>query len=258
MKLLNLNIGIKFNNNQDVIDLISKDDYSIVTLQEVMRGIDSTVLDKYNNSNIIRLKTNFKYNFFGPLWIADHHEKNGIVSDFGGLTEQGNEILSNYKIMKSSNCFYYKDYSIFSDTTNFRKEDHPRAIIDAIISINEKELQIINVHGIWNENKIGDKRTIEQSKFILSKIRNDIPCIVVGDFNLLPNTESIKILNNQLINLVEKYNIKSTRPIFDDGLDKGNTVCDYVFVNNKVQVNDFRVINSNVSDHLPLVLDFDI
>ncbi len=259
MKLLNLNIGIKFDNNQDIIDLISKDNYTIVTLQEVMRGIDSTVLDKYNNSNFIKLKTKFKYNFFGPLWIADHQENNGIViKDFGGFTEQGNEILSNYQIMKSSNRFYYKEYSIFDDTTNFKREDHPRAIIDTIININEKELQIINVHGIWNENKIGDIRTIEQSKFILSKIRNDIPCIVVGDFNLLPNTESIKILNSQLINLVEKYDIKSTRPNLDDGLNKESIVCDYIFVNDKVQVNDFKVLNNNVSDHLPLVLDFEI
>lgn len=259
MKLLNLNIGIKIDNTQDVLDLISKDDYSIVTLQEVMRGIDTSVFDKYNNSNIIKLKTNFKYNFFGPLWIADHHEKNGIVSKvFGGLTEQGNEILSNYQITKSENCFYYKNYSIFSDTTNFRKYDHPRAIIDSIISVNGKELQIICIHGIWSENKLGDKRTIGQSNFILSKIRKDIPCIVVGDFNLLPNTESIKILNKELINLIEKYNVKSTRPIFDDGLDKGNMVCDYVFVNDKIKVNGFEVINSNISNHLPIVLDFDI
>ena len=90
------------------------------------------------------------------------------------------------------------------------------------------------------------------------KIRKDIPVIVVGDFNLLPNTESIKILNNELINLIEKYDIKSTRPNFDDGLDSGNIVCDYIFVNDKIKVNDFKVIKTNISDHLPLLLDFDI
>jgi len=31
-----------------------------------------------------------------------------------------------------------------------------------------------------------------------------------------------------------------------------------LFVNNKIKVNNFRVINTNISDHLPLVLDFDI
>ena len=58
--------------------------------------------------------------------------------------------------------------------------------------------------------------------------------------------------------IIARFNIKSTRPEFDNGLDKGNMVCDYIFVNNKVKVNDLSVINSNISDHLPLILDFDI
>ena len=58
-------------------------------------------------------------------------------------------------------------------------------------------------------------------------------------------------------NLIARFNIKSTRPEFDDGLDKGNMVCDYIFVNDKVKVNNFYVINSNISDHLPLILDFE-
>ena len=58
-----------------------------------------------------------------------------------------------------------------------------------------------------------------------------------------------------MINLIEKYNIESTRPKFDDGLDKGNLICDYIFVNNKVKVKNFRVINTNISDHLPLILE---
>ena len=75
---------------------------------------------------------------------------------------------------------------------------------------------------------------------------------------MLPNTDSIKMLNNKLTNLIDKYNIKSTRPNFDDGLDKVNMVCDYIFVNDKVIVKNLMVIESNISDHLPLLLDFDI
>lgn len=59
-------------------------------------------------------------------------------------------------------------------------------------------------------------------------------------------------------NLIDKYNIKSTRPPFDDGLDIGDSVCDYIFVNDKVKVNEFKVLNSNSSDHFPLLLDFEI
>ena len=89
-------------------------------------------------------------------------------------------------------------------------------------------------------------------------MRKDIPAIVVGDFNLLPETESIGLLNKELINLIDKYKIKSTRPHFDAGLDKGNLVCDYIFINDLVTINNFQILESNVSDHLPLLIDFEI
>ena len=259
MKLLDLNLGIKLDNNKDVIELINKEQFDIVAFQEVMRKKDDSVFDRYDSSNVIKANTNFKYSYFGPLWYAKHHIKNNVIKrDFGGMTEQGNEILSRFPIIKADNVFYYKEYLEFSDTTNFRKEDHPRAFIDAILDVEGTKLQIINIHGCWNKDKKDDDRTILQTEKILSHIRYDIPSIVVGDFNLLPNTKSIEMLSKDMINLIEKYDIKSTRPKFDDGLDKGNLVCDYIFVNNKVKVNDFKVINTNISDHLPLTLDFSI
>ena len=88
--------------------------------------------------------------------------------------------------------------------------------------------------------------------------RKNIPTIIVGDFNLFPETKSIGILNKEFKNLIDEYKIKSTRPTFDDGTDKGNNVVDYIFVNDKIKVNEFGVINTNISDHLPLILDFDI
>ncbi|MBQ9012158.1 MAG: hypothetical protein IJ094_01025, partial [Bacilli bacterium] len=107
-------------------------------------------------------------------------------------------------------------------------------------------------------DKMGDERTLNQIESILEDVKYDIQSIVTGDFNLLPVSESIKNISQKLTNLIEKYDIKSTRPSFDDGLDKGDIVCDYIFVNDKVKINDFKVINTNVSDHLPIVLDFDI
>jgi endonuclease/exonuclease/phosphatase family metal-dependent hydrolase len=54
------------------------------------------------------------------------------------------------------------------------------------------------------------------------------------------------------------YDIKTTRPTFDDGLDVGDIVCDYIFVNDLVIIKDFKVDYTIVSDHLPLHLEFDL
>ncbi len=259
MKLLNLNICIKLDNTKEVIKFIKEENADVIAIQEAMHGVEDSCFPMYQSENeLVKLDT-YPNNVFAPLFIAEGVTKNGkITRDFGGKAEQGSLILSKYDIKEHANEFYYNEYRYEYDATNFRTKDWCRSIQNAIIEINGKELQIINVHGIWNEGKVGDARTISQSEFILSKVREDIPCIVVGDFNLLPETESIQLLNNKLHNLIDNYKIESTRPHFDDGLDKGNLVCDYIFVNDMVKVNNLEVISSHVSDHLPLLLDFEI
>ena len=242
-----------------MLEQIKKENADICTFQEAMNAVDDSCFDIFKSKNDIVELEEYEYNEFAPLFIAEGITKNNvIVRDFGGKAEQGLLIISKHKINEHYNQFYYNDYKYEYDATYFREKDWCRSIQNTILEVNSKELQIINVHGIWNKDKIGDERTIKQSEFILSKIRDDIPVIVVGDFNLLPNTESIKMLNNKLTNLIDKYSIKSTRPNFDDGLDTGNIVCDYIFVNDKVKVNDFKVINTDISDHLPLLLDFEL
>lgn len=256
MKLLNLNVCVKLDNTNNIINLINQEQPNICAFQEVMNSVDESCFEIYKSKNRFISLTEYSFNKFAPLFIANNVTKNGtIIRDFGGKAEQGTLLLSKYEIKEHYNQFYYNEYKYEYDATNFREKDWCRSIQNAIIDINGNELQIINVHGIWNKDKTGDERTIYQSEFILSKIRYDIPCIIVGDFNLLPDTQSIKMINEKMRNLIEEYNIKSTRP---DELNKGNQVCDYIFVNDKIKVNNFKTINSNISDHLPLLLEFDI
>ncbi len=261
MKVLSLNVSIKLDNNEKIVSLLLNIDSDIITLQEVTRGIDSHVYDRYNSSKIIKDHLNdYKYSFFGSLWCAERHVKNGIISkDFGGMIEQGNEVISKYPIVEAENIFFYKNYAIFEDVTDFRKLDHPRALERVILDIGDSQVQIINVHGIWNEGKKGDERTIRQSQFILSEaLKRNMPTIIVGDFNLNSSSESIRIINERFINLIDVYGIKATRPIVNDGLDIGNCVDDYIFVNDMIKINNFKVLETDVSDHYPLILDFDI
>lgn len=66
------------------------------------------------------------------------------------------------------------------------------------------------------------------------------------------------MLNQEFRNLIAEFDIISTRPDFDDGRDVGNNVVDYIFVNDKIKVKNFEVLDSKISDHLPLILDFEI
>ena len=262
MKLLNINIGIRIDNAKEISKLIVDQNADFVAMQEVVHHLDESVFEEYRSKRTIEegVKHLYPYRFFGPLWTANEVRKNGKVTrNFGGRVEQGNEVLSKHPITLEANEFFYKTYGYKNDWTDWEKEDHARALLISEHAVGDKHLRILNIHGIWTADKKGDVRTIKECEFVLKKaLESHLPTIVTGDFNLLPNTESIATLNSKLINLTEVYKITSTRPDFKDHLEAGSNVVDYIFVNDKVRVTDYKVIESNVSDHLPLVLEFEL
>ncbi len=262
MKLLNINIGIKIDNTPEIAEFIKQTNADIVAVQEIVRHLEPSVYDQYKTKEGIEKIVNnvYPYKFFGPLWVTEAFRKNGkIHRDFNGIIEQGNEILSKFPITEATNEHYYKSYSYALDWTNWEAEDHGRAVQIVEITVNNKPLQILNLHGIWTKDKLGDQRTDAECEYIISAAqRKKIPTIITGDFNLLPHSNSIKIINSEYNNLIKKFNITSTRPEFKDNIDIGNNVVDYIFISKDIIVNSFEVIQTNISDHLPLLLDFEI
>ncbi len=120
---------------------------------------------------------------------------------------------------------------------------------------NNKKYTVCNLHGHWTPDSKGDNPArLEQSQNI-RKFLNSIKGakILCGDFNLLPDTQSMKILEEGMKNLVKEYRITSTRSHL---YTKDIKFADYILVSPEIQVKDFKVLNDVVSDHLPLLLDF--
>ncbi len=120
-------------------------------------------------------------------------------------------------------------------------------------------LAICNFHGMWikDTHKKDTPERIEQSHHI-RKILDSFPGekIICGDFNLLPDGESIRILEHGMRNLIKEHDITSTR----SSLYKTSPIryADYVLVTPGIKVNDFTVLPDEVSDHLAVTLDFAI
>ena len=60
------------------------------------------------------------------------------------------------------------------------------------------------------------------------------------------------------MSLVDTFHIKSTRPQANELSKIKRNVIDYIFVSKGITVKNFTVIDSDVSDHLPLLLEFTI
>ncbi|MGV8142276.1 MAG: endonuclease/exonuclease/phosphatase family protein [Candidatus Pacearchaeota archaeon] len=134
------------------------------------------------------------------------------------------------------------------------KKTRPYNFQYAQIESKEERYTIAHLHGLWNgEGKTDTDERIEQSKKIKNFIENKNKLIVCGDFNLLPETHSIKMLDEELVNLIKTHKITTTR---SKHYLKPERFADYTFVSKDIEVNDFVVPNVDVSDHLPMIIEF--
>jgi endonuclease/exonuclease/phosphatase family metal-dependent hydrolase len=185
------------------------------------------------------------------------------------------EILPNYNVYREKKrinengdlkyslaIFIRKDIQVIGSKSF--GEDNPKigAILSTNLIYNNKPLTIFNVHGVcYPSHKMDCPERLEQSKILIDSL-NIVggSQIVVGDFNLYPNTESIKTFEeNGYKDLIKECNIKNTRNniAWKRYPDNKQFYSDYAFVTPDIKVLNFDVPYNEVSDHLPLILDVD-
>lgn len=145
---------------------------------------------------------------------------------------------------------------------DFKNGKEANAIQCAKFVSQEGMLWVINFHGVSKPgNKLDNPVRIKQSKTIarvLAKLKE--PKILCGDFNLMPNTESIRIIERTgLKNLIKVYKIKNTRnSISWKRYNNRQSFADFTFVSPNIEVKNFKVPYVLASDHLPMIMDFKI
>jgi len=126
----------------------------------------------------------------------------------------------------------------------------------ASLAIDVSGHAIVNVHGLWQGSMKKDSEArFEQSKRILDLAnKTNGKKIICGDFNLEPDTKSLGMIEGlPTRNLIKEYGIKSTR---SSHYKKDLKFADYMLVSLDLDVIDFKVLPDEVSDHLPMYLEF--
>lgn len=136
-----------------------------------------------------------------------------------------------------------------------RGPTHSRNLQWLECQIDQQRYAILNVHGLWNgKGKTDTPERIAQSQRIKNFIsKMSIPKILCGDFNLRPDTESLKIIEEGMTNLIKTHCVNSTRTNL---YSKEEKFADYILTSSEIKINHFRVLADEVSDHAPLLLDF--
>lgn len=122
-----------------------------------------------------------------------------------------------------------------------------------------KAYNLMNFHGLWTGQRKGDTedRIIQSGRIVdfAKTFSGDI--VLAGDFNLLPDTKSLKIIENVgFRNLITNYGITNTRTSYYKKTQ--DTFADYTFVTAGIEVKDFRVLADEVSDHAAMYLEFKV
>ena len=112
----------------------------------------------------------------------------------------------------------------------------------------------MNLHGHWTGKNKGDvPARLEQSRTILETLGlfGSTPTVLCGDFNLVPDTDSIRMIETKMRNLVVEHGVTSTRTSLYAYEEK---FADYVFVTGTNELG-FSVLPDEVSDHAPLMVE---
>ncbi|MBI2611719.1 endonuclease/exonuclease/phosphatase family protein [Candidatus Gottesmanbacteria bacterium] len=185
--------------------------------------------------------------YFSPSYQVDTIGK----SDLKILTGLAIFVKKSIPIKEHDEIFIYRNKS-FKPINNFQTA--PRNL--QFVTFVNKNIDYIlcHFHGIWHpKTKVDTTERIEQANIIkqfLNRYKDRV--ILCGDFNLLPDTKSISILEKGMRNLIKEYNIKTTR---NQHYKREEKFTDYIILSPEIPIRSFQVIQDTVSDHLPLLLE---
>ncbi len=262
MKLINLNVwgGQVY---KPLLEFLKKEsrDTDIFCFQEVMESPVSKFSNRAKTDvykDLSKVLKNYTGFLATPILSGfDLMEKVDFDLTFG----QATFVRKGIKVLSEQTYFVYgkSGPASFWDIEKREKRylDVPRNMQCLTLKSGNKKILIGNLHGFWMPiSKKDSTHRVRQSK----KVREvfDLhsgPKILCGDFNLRPDTKSMKILEENMRNLIVEYGIFSTRSKLHK---RTNKFADYIMVSDEVGVNKFEVIDEHVSDHLPLLLDFSV
>lgn len=266
MQLVSLNVALFETNNEKLYEFLLEQKPDIVCLQEVADKVDPHVNPAYISKDYIdRATSGLKYAFFGPTWMIKNfhqknfHKKENFDFEFGGFLKSGNYIKTRFKMLKKSNVFISNKTIKVIDWSTWPKNQSKAVQVVDLKLPDLKKLRVLNYHGIWTKEKIGNYETLEACKKI-NKLATEVnyPTIITGDFNLFPDTESMKVFHGSFVSLVDKHGVQTTRPKTNELSHLKRNVVDFIFVTKDIKVKSFEVLDTDVSDHLPLVLGFEV
>ncbi len=267
MKLIQLNVWC-FNCGDDLLDFVSEQKPDILNLQEVVNtdfdGFGKNISRQKDVDYFEKLKTSFGFDgAFAPSFGV--YNENGSIGYFGNAFLTSLPILDYFYVYDKPFEIISFDHDIYNSDVNTRRVGSfrlPTNILISVLQVKNLAIRNITTHFHVTEKCTETLQTVEHAERICEFLENSkpIPTILSGDFNIHPQSYSIKKISKYL-DMVNKNCTNSLNPEIHPAITSGDlpngVVVDYVFQTG-LNVKNVTIPQITVSDHLPIVVEFDI
>jgi len=246
MKLVQLNIWQGRFIDQ-VNTFLKQEQPDIICLQEVYNSkLTNPLLPFFGSLERIQAVFPDYYVFFSPT-----HQMNVL----GEPVAMGNAILSRLPLSSTETIFINGQFHEF--TTSDELQHNTRNLQRVQIMLpDSKQLTVINHHGYWEPNPIGSEITMQKMQLVADIVKSSSkPVIFTGDLNISYVSPAMEPLQALLTDLTQKHQTVTTLSQFGKVKD---VPCDHICISDGVVEQSFTIKEDLVSDHLPLVLEFDL
>jgi len=230
--------------------LLQNQDVDIFCLQEIFHNAEDKEISELLSGDTKNLVRDL-YQTTQGLLPTHNSFFTPVFEDYYGLAIF---IKKNIVLKDNGEVLLYENRN-FPDLKDPDK-DHTRKMQWIRFTQNGSEYCVMNIHGHWDiSGKLDTNNRILQSnrvRLFTEKLPRDIKKIMCGDFNLRPETKSMDILEEGMINLIKTNNVISTRTSL---YKKEDRLADYILISPNIKPKDFKVVSNGVSDHSALFLE---
>jgi len=224
---------------QNIISELKKIDADVICLQEVTIG--NSLHDAINVVELLRKATGFHF----------YHQE---MKNSGDGT-QANVILSRYPIVNSRYVW------INEPAGSGGYDDEYRCYIEAELDVDGKTLSVGTTHMSYTHKFEETDRKLKESAKLIEELRGKEHFVFTGDLNVKPQSKTISYISDLLVHAGPdtKEPTWTTKPFEHNGF-KVNTLdrrLDYVFTTKDIEVKSAIVIETEYSDHLPILVEIE-
>lgn len=242
MKINVLQWNVWFREDIDrVIEVIKRLDVDIICLQELTHGYIGQ--SQENTWEYIQNQLNFN---------CVHQSIPIITKD--EQWRQANGIFSRFSIGEPRKHWLHVPVDS-NDIT-----DQYRGYLEADVYVGDKPLTVATTHMSFHEYLTGTDHELENLLDIAKQKSSNY--LLTGDFNVTPGSRRIKELSKLFHHVGPEFseNTWTTKPHKTADFEAATLDWryDYIFASNDVKVIDAEIIDTEVSDHLPILATIEL